>query len=564
MTRWRVNQPPAGGTSPGSRLPEAPVSTPEFDPEADTGELPIVPVRADDGAGPRGSLGRGWDTAVVDAPLPAPEERLKPRRARSPRRVVEQTRRAEQIARRTVGRIIADGQADAAPVAMVETLRGTPYSMPVQAAVPGDDEARLILHLAVDLGQIMLRAGAGSSDVESSVMAVCLACGLSNAEVDLTYQSLTAHYTTDDGRALTIMKVNRGESLNFGRLRAIHALVTELTEGSLSFYDAQARLDAIKVQKRPYGSWVVTVAWGVITGSLVILLGGAPLTSLLGAITTMLTDRIARLLVRTGMPYFFIVFFSSLATMILAMVFYEVGIVSRPQYMVAAGLVVLLPTMSLFAAAQDALTNFPLTAAGRMINVLMVFIALIGGVATGLLVGRALGMTEIEVLVQGRESAILTFVLGMICSAVVAAAGAVGQQVSKRLILPSAAVGLVGYLSSLALQHLGVGDIITSLLSAAVVAFLARPLALRMGAPPIAIIIPGIFPLLAGLAIFSGAYQLVQPEETVSLATAATNLSAAVVVNAALGVGAVFGNFLAQPLRFRRKSPVDQPAALSS
>lgn len=550
---------------------------PAFDPEADTGELPIVPVRADEGSGPRGSLGRGWETGVsattAMAPVAAKSSRNQRRAGgaeaaarlgRGPRRMVEQTRRAEQIARRTVGRIISDGTSDSVHVAMVETLRGTPYSMPVQAVVPGDDQARQILHLAVDLGRIMLRAGAATSDVESSVIAVCLASGLANAEVDLTYQSLTVHYTTGDGRPLTIMKVNRGESLNFGRLRAVHVLVTELTEGTLSFYDAQARLDAIKVQKRPYGDWVVTVAWGVITAALVLLIGGAPLTSLIGGVTTMFTDRVGRLLARTGMPYFFIVFLASLATMMIAMLAHELGLVSRPQYMVAAGLVVLLPTMSLFSAVQDALTNFPLTAAGRMINVLMVFVALIGGVATGLLVGRVLGMSEIQVVVRGQESAILTLVLSMVCAAVVAAAGAVGQQVSKRLILPSAAVGLIGYVVSVSLSSVHLGTIVTSLLSAAAVALIARPLALRMGAPPIAIIIPGIFPLLAGLSIFSGAYQLVQPEESASMATAATNLSAAVIANASLGVGAVFGNFLAQPLRFRRKSPVDRPSALSA
>jgi uncharacterized membrane protein YjjB (DUF3815 family) len=77
------------------------------------------------------------------------------------------------------------------------------------------------------------------------------------------------------------------------------------------------------------------------------------------------------------------------------------------------------------------------------------------------------------------------------------------------------------------------------------VGVLARPVALRLGAPAIVLVIPGLYPLLSGLSIFNAAYLIVQPEESVGLATGLSSLFTALTVNAALAVGAVFGTFLA-------------------
>ncbi|MBR7502907.1 threonine/serine exporter family protein, partial [Mycobacterium tuberculosis] len=85
------------------------------------------------------------------------------------------------------------------PVPIITVLKGTPYQAPVQASEPSEDEARMILDLAADIAAIMMRAGAGTNDIEVSVIAACTACGLSTAEVDLTSSTLVVHYSTSAG-----------------------------------------------------------------------------------------------------------------------------------------------------------------------------------------------------------------------------------------------------------------------------------------------------------------------------------------------------------------------------
>ncbi|WGW12586.1 threonine/serine exporter family protein [Saxibacter everestensis] len=469
-------------------------------------------------------------------------------------RQYRQSRRAEQIARRAVKRIISDNSPATQPIPIVERLRGTPYSKPYEMSAPPDAEARRILDFALSVGETMLRSGAGTADVEVSVIAVAAACGLKDVDVDLTYQTVMVHYTTFDGRPLTVLGVNRSESISFARLSAVHQLVSDLANGRLEREDAIARMDAIKTQPKPFNRWLVSLSWAVLSGALVVLLGGGWLGALVGTFMTFSMDRLGRRLARTGMPYMFNVLIVALLTTTVAMLLARVGLPIGPQYVIAAGLVPLLPTMSLFSAAQDAITNFPLTAAGRMINVLMAMAAIVSGIGMGTLIGRSVGLNEIDVLVSGL-SPLAASILGVLMAFIVAGTGSIAHQSRRRLVLPSAAVGSVGFIVMLVMQQFGFGPILVPAVAAAVVSILASVIALRLGAPPVTVIIPGIFPLLPGLSIFGAAYQLVQPEEAVSLATSLSSLFAALGATAALAVGAVFGNFIASPLRTRRKTP---------
>src|SRR6185503_12094616 len=90
------------------------------------------------------------------------------------------------------------------------------------------------------------------------------------------------------------------------------------------------------------------------------------------------------------------------------------------------------------------------------------------------------------------------------------AASAVTLRSRRHLVLPSAALGGLGVLG-VDLGHglAGLGSL--SALAAACVAIgvVGRVLALRLGAPGLVLIVPAVAPLLPGLKIFHGMYQLV-------------------------------------------------------
>ncbi|UVI35469.1 threonine/serine ThrE exporter family protein [Brevibacterium spongiae] len=456
---------------------------------------------------------------------------------------------AQSVARRTVGKLVSGTTPNTQPVPIVTALKGTPYQAPVQATEPSEDEARMILDLAADIAAMMMRAGAGTSDVEVSVIAACTACGLATVEVDLTSNTLVVHYSTSDGRLLTVMRVNRGESTHFAKLASVHKLVTDLVDGRLEFHEARSRLDAIRAQRRPFPQWFVTGAWGFMVGALVLLLGGGPIAVPLGIAMAILIFQVGKFLGRTHLPSFFITALQAASATLIATIAGDIGIINSPQYLVAAGIVLLLPTQSLYSAVQDALTNFPLTAAGRVVGVFMTLAGIVSGIALGVVCGQAIGLSHIEVLVPKTSPHVVTAILSMVAAAVVSMSGAVAMSARRRFILPAAIVGLASHITMMSLTLLHIDNVLASLLAATVTGFLSRPLALRLGAPAIVLMIPGIYTLLQGLSIFTAVYQIASESENVTFAVGLSSLFTAILANAALAVGAVLGSYLALPLK---------------
>ena len=488
------------------------------------------------------------DVAKAAAAKAAKPERGGRSKPRTDHRGASQ-RIAQRVARRTVGKLVSGTTENTQPVPIVTALKGTPYQAPVQAKEPSEDEARMILDLAADIAAMMMRAGAGTSDVEVSVIAACTACGLATVEVDLTSNTLVVHYSTSDGRLLTVMRVNRGESTHFAKLASVHKLVTDLVDGRLEFHEARSRLDAIRTQRRPFPEWFTTGAWGFMVGALVLLLGGGPIAVPLGITMAIVVFQLGKLLGRTHLPSFFITALQAASATLIATIAGDIGIIASPQYLVAAGIVLLLPTQSLYSAVQDALTNFPLTAAGRVVGVFMTLAGIVSGIALGIVCGQAIGLGHIEVLVPKTSPHVVTAILSMVAAAVVSMSGAVAMSARRRFILPAALVGLASHITMMSLTLLDVDNVLASLLAATVTGFLSRPLALRLGAPAIVLMIPGIYTLLQGLSIFTAVYQIASESENVSFAVGLSSLFTAILANAALAVGAVLGSYLALPLK---------------
>ena len=555
--------------------------------EAPTAEVP-VDAQSSTGTEPGANQGQGeaGSTALQEllelsrhqrlqelreAPADEQPEEESPPAARSPKTTTGKhkskpdnrgasQRAAQRVARRTVGRLVSGTSVNTQPVPIVTALKGSPYQAPVQANEPGEDEARMVLDLAADIAAIMMRAGAGTSDIEVSVIAACAAFGLTTAQVDLTSNTLTVHYSTSDGRLMTVMRVNRSESIHFAKLGSVHKLVTELVAGNIGFNDARSRLDAIRLQRRPYQEWVVTGAWGLMVGNLVVLLGGGAVAAGLGVLMSIFIRESGKLIGRTSLPSFFITTLQATIATLVAMVAGNFGIIESPQFLVAAGIVLLLPTQSLYSSVQDALTNFPLTAAGRMVGVVLTLAGIVSGLALGVVTGEAIGLDPIEVLVPKTDVHVLTAIVSMAAAAIVSMAGVVAMQSTRRFILPAAFVGLASYITMTSLTILALDNVLVCLLSATVTGFLARPLSLRLGAPAIVLMIPAIYTLLQGLSIFTAVYQIVAESETTSFAVGLSSLFTAILANAALAVGAVLGSYLARPLKNLKADAVEKTA----
>ena len=122
----------------------------------------------------------------------------------------------------------------------------------------------------------------------------------------------------------------------------------------------------------------------------------------------------------------------------------------------------------------------------------------------------------------------------------------VTEQTSLKLLLPTAAVGVVGHLVLIGGSAVGIGPRFAPALAAVVIGLLARVVALRMGAPQLVVAVPAALILLPGLTIFRSMYVLTIEESEILMGAGGMLNAGAIVLGVAAGI--VLGDTLARPL----------------
>ena len=454
------------------------------------------------------------------------------------------------------------------PVPLQDKLRYTPYRDPRLGSAPEQDSStRQSLELAVRAGELMMRCGASTRDVESSVIAVAAAAGLRRLEVDITNQALLIQAPAPTGPPISMLRVVRSGARDFARLAAVHRFVADIVRDGIGDIDETSRrLREIQRAKRLYPGWMRTVAYCLMAGSVCALLGGGTAAIAVAVLSTACVDQVDRLLSKRDLPSFFIGAAGSFVATMLAWAAYVGaakglgGQMSRADFAfaVAAGIVILLPGRAMASAVEDGISGYPVTGAGRLFAVLLTCAAITVGVAVGLSVTLRLdhvldlGFTSPQALKFGDATASLGMRIGgggfgALCAAVT-------MRSELRQLLPTALLGAFGSgLSYVLALHVGLGGTTAVAIAAATVGILGRIFALRLGAPALVLVVPAVSPLLPGLRIFRGIYDAVSGT-VVGAAAAPTSGGAIATMIGAAGValaistGLILGDALAAPL----------------
>jgi uncharacterized membrane protein YjjP (DUF1212 family) len=407
-----------------------------------------------------------------------------------------------------------------------------------------DTSARKTLDFALHLAETMFRYGAGALEVETSIIAVTAALGLKNIEVDITNQSVAINYAPKDQPPISLLRVVRSWTNNYAGLAKVHQLVTDIVAGGVGRDEAIRRLDEAITSPKPFPRWMVTMAFGVFAAVYVGVLGGGPISSAIAFVINIGVSLLARQLGRWRVPDFFTTAACSFVVTFVALVLWQFKLTSAPAIVVVGGILLLLPTGRLVSSVQDAINGFPVTAAGRFLSTVLTFGALVAGIAAAFVLGSKTGMEKINVTETFTPAYDLWALVVFIAIAVMAIG--ITEQTTWKLLMPTAAVGMAGYLVLLGAGSMGIGDRFSPALSAVVIGLLARVVALKMGAPQLVVAVPAALILLPGLTIFRSMYVLTIEESEILLGAGGMLNAGAIVLGAAAGI--VLGDTLARPL----------------
>ncbi|MFW0180896.1 threonine/serine exporter family protein [Rothia sp. P5766] len=435
------------------------------------------------------------------------------------------------------------------------------------------EEAREVLNFSLRLAETMFHYGADTVDVDSAIVAVCAAYGLEDVEIDITNQSVIINYVSDidevddQTRAIdfsgsgamssskerfshTVLRVVRSWSENYAALDDIYKLITEITAGNLPRHRAERRLHRINTAKKPYSPMIIMLANMLAAFSLVLALGGSLAAGAVGGIVFLAIHFVNSVISRLKMPSFFnmaagagVVTFASILISDDSSIFSQLGLHVSAPHIVAAGLIMLLPTARLVSTVQDALNGFPLTAAGKFVSTGMSFLGIVVGLASAVAVLTALDIRELDITETRFVGAslgvsYLFFMLASLAFAVTTHAR--WQTLLWNLLIATS--GFWVYQGYTFLFGAGAGRANTAF-AALVIGLMSTFLAYRLQAPASIFYVPALTFLLPGLSIFRGLY-IFTVEANPS--TGVPGMVAAISIILSMASGVVLGSYLMQ------------------
>lgn len=431
-------------------------------------------------------------------------------------------------------------------IRLADRLHDSPYQLSgarYKAAAEAKDAHNTML-LALKLGETMFRFGAGALEVETSIIVVTQTYGVYDAEVDITNQSLSLNFAPAGEPPATYQRVVRSWGSDYAGLADLHQLVSGIAAGEVERDDAQARLAAIRHRRKTFPQWVSFFANGVWASAFVMFIGGSWFSALLTLGASTLSMATVYVITRWRAPDVFASMAGGLMATAIAFGLYWSDIFRDPALMIAASLMLLVPSLRIVSAVQDGINGFPITSAGRIVSSALTYVGVVAGIVLGIVVLSMLGAPEIDVTAMPTHQ--YPHWLVSILVAIAAMGLAVAEQTRWRLILPTGLISVVGYLVYIAATEVGFGPSLAPAAAAVVLGFFARIVALSLGAPQLVIAVPASIFLLPGLMIFRGMYQMAYNVDTMTEGIPALMQGSIIIL--AMATGLVLGDALARPL----------------
>ncbi|MGO1531797.1 MAG: threonine/serine exporter family protein [Micrococcaceae bacterium] len=429
---------------------------------------------------------------------------------------------------------------------LVSRLETSPFAAAARKEYQKAAEAadiRNTLDFAMKLGETMFRFGAGALEVETSIIVVTQAYGVHETEIDITNQAFSLNYAPPGETPYTLQRVVRSWSQNYAGLAFLHRLVSSIAAGDTTREDAERQLAEIRHRRKPFRPWMTVAANAVFAALFVLYIGGSPLAGLVTLVSTVVVVVSMYGMARLRAPEFFTTMLGGFMATVISLGLFSMDVFKDPATVVAGILMIMLPSGRFVSAVQDGINGFPITAAGRFVSAVLTYVAMVGGIVFAAVSASQLGVPEVDVTAAPNYwyPVWMLGILVFFASAGVAAA----EQSEWRLLLPTGIVSTLGFIGYEFALFLGLGPVISPAAAAVIIGFLARMVALRLGAPQLVIAVPSVLFLLPGLAIFRSMYEIAMNTGAVS---GIVGMVMASIVILAVAAGSVLGDTLARPL----------------
>ena len=430
------------------------------------------------------------------------------------------------------------------------TMRDTLLPAMPGPQVASDPQVLRVLDLALRIGEVQLATGAGAAVAHDTMLAIATAYGLPTCDVDIAFSTITmcCHRGNETGPVTTMRNV-RYRTQDYTRLAQVDDVIKAVVDADvpLSVDEAFERLAEAADGPHPYPRFVAGLSRSAFAAAVGFLLGGGVVVAVVTFLLTGIVWSTARFLGRRNVPVFFQQVLGATVVTATAVTLASTGVLDdSPAFVVAAGLVVLLSGLSLVGLVQDGITGFPITSAGRIVEVALASAGLLVGVVVSLRVAASIGGASTAAYyatVPGVETSLDAVPL---VSAAAAGLFFALSAYSPLTSLPWAALsGALSWAVYAFTSILGAGEVVAAALAAAVLGLVAMFVPQRVSLPPLVLVVAGITPLLPGLTLYRGFTELALN----AVSQGSVTILLALAFSLALAAGVSFGEQVGGPLR---------------
>lgn len=248
---------------------------------------------------------------------------------------------------------------------------------PSGVQAPADPALAFILRIGVALH----RYGVPAHRLEQALAVMIGNLGIEGRFYS-TPTAILASFGPPEDLRTSMLRVEPGE-VDLGRLAELDVLTTDFVHQRLTVEEASRRLDEILEAPAPYGKVLTVAAFAVASGAAASLLGGGPREAFVGFVISTITGLIA---VSAGTTPFVARMLEGVGAFLaaaLAVTFQRILGPFSEQLAIIAGLIVLLPGLTLTIAMTELATRNLVSGTSRLMSATLVFLQIAFGVALG-------------------------------------------------------------------------------------------------------------------------------------------------------------------------------------